>query len=71
MTEVIAEKDMWFVEKPISELALPKGIIIGAVDHKGKVIIPTGNTVIYPGDRFVILSSAIRQKALEEFFRSF
>ncbi|NLP15295.1 MAG: Trk system potassium transporter TrkA [Clostridium sp.] len=71
VTEVIAEKDMWFVEKPISELALPKGIIIGAVDHKGKVIIPTGNTVIYPGDRFVILSSAIRQKALEEFFRSF
>ncbi len=70
VTEVIADKDMWFVEKPISELGLPKEIIIGAVDHKGKVIIPTGSTIIQPGDRFVILSSAIRQKALEEFFKS-
>ena len=50
---------------------LPKGIIIGALEHKGEIIIPIGSTIIYPGDRFVLLSSETEQKSLEEFFSSF
>lgn len=71
VTEIIADKDMWFIGKPISDLSLPKGIIIGALEHKGEIITPTGSTIIYPGDRFVLLSSETEQKSLEEFFSSF
>ncbi|HSH36972.1 Trk system potassium transporter TrkA, partial [Schnuerera sp.] len=42
VTEIIASKDMSIVGKPLYQLGLPKGIIIGAIVHKGEVIIPNG-----------------------------
>lgn len=70
VTEVIADESMPVVGKPIAQLALPKDIIIGAVAHKGKVVIPNGSTIINPGDRFVVLSLTTEQKVLEDFFKS-
>ena len=56
VTEIIASEDLPIVGKPISKLGLPKGIIIGAIVHKGEVIIPNGDTIIYPNDRIVVFS---------------
>ncbi len=58
VTEIIAEKDSLIVGKPLHEINLPEGIIIGAVLHKGKVIIPDGNTIIHENDRMVIFTLA-------------
>lgn len=69
VTEIIADENMTIVGKPISELGLPKGIIIGAIAHKGKVIIPNGHSVIYPGDRFVVFCLSSEMAALEAFFK--
>ncbi|HHW32151.1 MAG TPA: Trk system potassium transporter TrkA [Clostridiaceae bacterium] len=69
VTEIIADEDMPIVGKRIADLGLPKGIIIGAVSHKGKVFIPNGNSVIYPGDRFVVLCLPSAFLALEAFFK--
>lgn len=54
VTEIIASHDLPIIGKPLSEVGIPKGIIIGAVVHKGKVMIPNGNTVIHHNDRMII-----------------
>ncbi|WP_064505464.1 Trk system potassium transporter TrkA [Defluviitalea phaphyphila] len=69
VTEVIAIKDSRIVGKPISELGLPKGIIIGAVVQKGKVTIPNGNTIIEPNDRLIIFCLSSDVKSLEKFIK--
>lgn len=56
VTEIIAEKDSPLVGKPLHEINLPTGIIIGAILHQGEVLIPDGNTVIYENDRMVIFT---------------
>ncbi|NBB77558.1 MAG: Trk system potassium transporter TrkA [Bacteroidetes bacterium] len=61
--EVVAGKNCDLSDKPISELNIPKGIVIGGVLSEGSVEIATGDTVIKKGDRVIILSlpSAIEQ----------
>ena len=65
--EMIALKDSRIVGKPLYQLGLPKGIIIGAIVHEGKVSIPNGNTVIYPNDRLIIFCLASDIPKLEAF----
>lgn len=66
--EVIAKEKSKIVGKPLSELGLPKGIIIGSIVHKGKVIIPDGNSVISPGDRLIVFCLQSEALALERLF---
>ena len=56
VTEIIATEDLPIVGKPLSELGLPEGVIVGAIFHKGEVVIPKGNTVIHKNDRIVVFS---------------
>lgn len=56
------------VDKPLREIDLPPGIIIGAVIHGDEVIIPRGNTVIEPGDRVVVLAVQKMVKKMEQIF---
>lgn len=58
VTEVVAEKNSPLVGKPLHEVNLPSGIIIGALLHQGQVVIPDGNTVIHENDRMVIFTLA-------------
>jgi len=67
VTEIIAIKDSRIIGKPIAELGLPKGIIIGAIVHQGKVIIPNGNTIIEPDDRLIIFCLSSNVPDLELF----
>ena len=69
VTEIIATDNKAVIEKPLSELNLPKSIIIGAIVHQGKVIIPNGKSVIYPNDRLVIFSLLSDVPNLEAFFK--
>ncbi len=54
VTEIIIDKDLPIINKPIVELNLPKGIIIGALVRHGEVIIPKGHTIIKANDRIVV-----------------
>lgn len=68
VNEILADANMPIVGKPIAELGLPRGIIIGAIYHEGKVIIPNGRSVIYPGDRFVVFCLSTQIHVLDTFF---
>ncbi|GLQ07250.1 Trk system potassium transporter TrkA [Sneathiella chinensis] len=56
------------VGKPLKDVRMPKGTIIGAILRDDKVLIPRGDTIISPNDRVVIfaLSNAVRK--VEEMF---
>ncbi len=69
VTEIIADESMPVVGRPIVELGLPKGVIIGAIAHNGKAFIPSGSSVIYPGDRFVVFCTESETATLEAFFK--
>jgi len=70
VTEIIADKDISIIGKPIAELGLPKGIIIGAIVHNGKVTIPSGKTVISPNDRLIIFCLSSHVSELDVFTKA-
>ena len=70
VTEVIASKDMSIVGKPLYQLGLPKGIIIGAIVHKGEVIIPNGNSIIHENDRIIVFSLTSHMPAFNKMIKS-
>ncbi len=69
VTEIIAAKNLQVINKAIKDLNLPKGIIVGAIVHKGKVTIPNGDSKIQVGDRIVVFSLLSEVPALETFFK--
>lgn len=55
--EAIAQEKSKIVGKPIMELGLPRGSLILCFQRGDEVIIPTGETVIEPQDRLLIIST--------------
>ncbi len=70
VTEIIIGENLPFTGKPLAELNLPKGIIIGAIVHNGEVTIPKGGSVIHPGDRIIIFSLTEDLPALKMFMKT-
>ncbi|MBW2709875.1 MAG: Trk system potassium transporter TrkA [Deltaproteobacteria bacterium] len=44
------------VNKPLHEVKMPKGAIVGAIFRENEIIIPRGDSVIKPGDRLIIFA---------------
>ena len=56
------------VDKVLKDFNLPKGIFVGGILRKGRVIIPDQDTVIRVNDHIVILSLANMVKKVEKIF---
>lgn len=69
VAEIIASGDLEILNKPIKNLNLPKGLIIAAIVHKGKVTIPNGDSIIQEGDRIVVFTLLSQVRALQTFFK--
>jgi trk system potassium uptake protein TrkA len=57
--EVIEAEAMAYsgiVGKPLKSISLPKGVLVTGIVHDGRVTIPSGESIIYPGDRIVIFA---------------
>jgi trk system potassium uptake protein TrkA len=54
--------------KPLREVKLPAGIIVGAVVRGDQVIMPRGDTVIRPNDKVIIFAAAGLVKKVEKLF---
>ncbi|OGT98352.1 MAG: potassium transporter TrkA [Geobacteraceae bacterium GWB2_52_12] len=59
-----AEPDL--VEKALKDLSFPKGALIGAVIRNGKVFIPSGATVLRPGDDLLVVCRPEALRKIEE-----
>lgn len=69
VTEILVGEDSPFINKPLSDLSLPKGIIIGAIVDKDRVIIPKGKDTIFPGNRIVLFCTNEELSTLRKFYR--
>lgn len=56
------------VGKPLREVKLPAGVLLGAVVRGGAMISPRGNTVVQAGDRVVLFAAAEAVKKVEKMF---
>ncbi len=68
LIEADALETSGLVGKPLKEIKLPPGVLIGAVVRGAKVITPRGNTVMQTGDRVVMFSAAASVKKVEKIF---
>ncbi len=68
MIEAEALETSPLVGRPLNEIKLPEGIVIGAIIHDGEVEIPRGSSVIRPKDRLVVFAEAKAVKKLESMF---
>ncbi|MDE2216331.1 MAG: Trk system potassium transporter TrkA [Planctomycetota bacterium] len=54
--ELIVDKNSKIVGKPLREVSFPQGSILGAIVREGVMQIPTGNTVINPGESIIVFA---------------
>jgi trk system potassium uptake protein TrkA len=55
--EAMALETSDIVGKPLKRLSFPKGALIAAIIHKDNIIIPSGESIIEPGDRIIIFAN--------------
>jgi len=58
------------VGQPLRDLSLPNGVRIGMIYHEGKLSRPTGDTIIKPNDRIIILALSEQVGEVEQMFRA-
>ena len=56
--ETVAMETSDIVDRPLRDIKVPHGAIIGAIERNGKVTLPTASTVIKPDDRVAIFALA-------------
>lgn len=44
------------VGRPVMDLGMPRGAVIGGLLRNGSTLVPTGETVVEPGDRVIVFS---------------
>ena len=57
VSEITIQEDSFYVGKQLKEVKLPAKARITCVIHKGKMLIPTGQTTINAEDKVLLLSS--------------
>ncbi|MGB0683287.1 MAG: Trk system potassium transporter TrkA [Magnetovibrionaceae bacterium] len=56
------------VGKPLKDVKLPSGVVIGAIVHDGTVMAPRGSSVIQASDRVVLFASSEAVRKVEKMF---
>lgn len=64
--EVVALESSRIVSKPLAQVAFPKGAMVAGIIREEKIIIPTGESVIEPGDRVIIFAKRVAIDGIEK-----
>lgn len=68
LIEADAMETSGLVGKPLREIKLPNGVLVGAIVRDGKVISPRGATVMQAGDRVILFAASAAVKKVEKMF---
>lgn len=68
ITELIVSEGCRNAGKYLKDIRFPVGAIIGAVARGDRVIVPTGNDMVLPGDRVVVFALPSAIQKVERFF---
>ena len=66
--EFIPEEGSAITKSPLKEISLPKDSIVGAVCRQAGVILATGETQIFPGEKVIVFCKDSAIKKLQTFF---
>lgn len=69
MIEYEMESDSAIVGKTLMDIHFPEGTLVNAIIRHGKLIAPTGNTVIMAGDFLYILSGRKNKPKLKKLLK--
>lgn len=69
MIEYEMESDSAIVGKTLTDIPFPEGSLVNAIIRKGKLIAPTGNTIIMAGDFLYILSARKNKPHLKKLLK--
>jgi len=61
--EAVALESSEIVGKPLKAISFPNGALVAGIIRKEQVVIPSGNSMIEPGDRIIIVA---KRKALQK-----
>jgi len=64
--EAIAIKASGIIDKPIKRIKFPKGSLLVCIIRDNQIIIPTGESIIIPGDRIILFAVKHAIKKLEK-----
>ena len=70
MVELVVSERWAYVDKSLRSIGFPVDTNLGAVVRQGKVIIPSGDTVLKAGDRLIIFSTKKAIPMAEQFLAS-
>jgi trk system potassium uptake protein TrkA len=65
--EAVALETSDIVGKSLKRLSFPKGALLAAIIRQDDIIIPSGNSVIEPGDRIIIFANKNAVSKIEKF----
>ncbi len=68
LIEADAMETSGLIGKPLKDIRLPSGVVVGAIVREGAVIIPRGTTSVRTGDRVVMFTPAAAVKKVEKMF---
>ena len=68
--EVEAVEGSRLVSSPLSELGLPRGILMVAVQREDRIFIPGGDNRIEPGDQVIVAAAAEVASRLDDVFEA-
>jgi len=57
--EFTASAATHFLDTPLKDLNLKRGLLVAAIVHEGKVEIPNGNSQIHTGDRVIVVARSL------------
>jgi trk system potassium uptake protein TrkA len=66
--ELVMPADSHVLDKPLMELEVPTGAIIGVIVRGEQVVIPTGSDKLEPGDHVVVFMLPEAISRVEKFF---
>lgn len=68
--EIVVPESDRFRKVPLKEVDFPRGAVVGAVFRDDRIFIPTGDTIMDPGDTLVIFFTNKARKAVASFFEA-
>jgi trk system potassium uptake protein TrkA len=64
--EAVAMETSDIVGKPLKKLSFPKGALVAGIIRQERIIIPSGESVIEPGDRIIIFATRMAIPGVEK-----
>lgn len=56
LTVPVSPKNEFLIRSPLKDITFPEGALLGAIIHEGRTTIPSGDTILQPGDRLLVVS---------------